>query len=633
MCGICGMVGFANQDLLKKMCRIMSHRGPDDEGYFIDKNIGLGIRRLSIIDLETGHQPIHNEDETIWVVFNGEIYNFQELRESLKKKGHQFYTKTDTEVIIHLYEEKGEDCVNYLNGMFAFAIWDKKDEKLFLARDRLGIKPLYYTVVDGSLLFASEIKALLECNKVEKEVDLIGMHHFLTFLYVPAPFSMFKGIKKLPPAHTMSYKNGKVGVQNFEPLQYWDLGFSKAKIKREEYYSERILELLREAVKIRLVSDVPLGIFLSGGIDSSSIVGLMSQISNCSVKTFSIGYEEKFASYNELKYSRLVAKHFGTEHHEFIVKPDAVELLPEIIQHFDEPFADSSAIPTYLVSQMAKKHITVALSGIGGDEAFGGYPRYIGLQVARYYEKLPLFVRKNILLKIAEQFPESTASVNIMGRFKRFARGGILPADKRYLSWISFFNTDFYNKLFTDKLKKELSMSDPFQIHREFLNQKKTAEFLNRVFYLDVKTYLADDLLAMGDRMSMANSLELRIPFCDHKLLEFSASIPYSTKIEGFRLKYLLKRAVSQLLPKEIITKRKQGFMIPLGSWLQTELKDLTLDLLSKRSVKKRNYFNWECVQWMLREHYEGRQNFADQIWALMTLEIWHRIYIDNKPI
>lgn len=628
MCGICGMVGFANQDLLKKMCRIMSHRGPDDEGYFIDKNIGLGIRRLSIIDLETGHQPIHNEDETIWIVFNGEIYNFQELRESLKKKGHQFYTKTDTEVIIHLYEEKGKDCVNYLNGMFAFAIWDKKKEKLFLARDRLGIKPLYYTVVDGSLLFASEIKALLKCDKVEREVNLIGMHHFLTFLYVPAPFSMFKGIKKLPPAHTMSYKNGKL-----EMTQYWDLCFSKAKIKRKEYYSERILELLREAVKIRLVSDVPLGVFLSGGIDSSSIAGLMSQLSNGGVKTFSIGYEEKFASYNELKYSRLVAKHFGTDHHEFILKPDAVELLPEIVQHFDEPFADSSAIPTYLVSQMARKHVTVALSGIGGDEAFGGYPRYIGLQVSRYYEKLPLFVRKNILAPLIEQFPESTESVNIVGWLKRFTCGGILPMNERYLSWVSFFDNNSYNKLFTDELKKELSMNDPFETHREFLEKEGIADFFDRVFYLDVKTYLTDDLLTMGDRMSMANSLELRVPFCDHKLLEFSASIPYSIKIEGFRLKYLLKRAVSQLLPKEIITKRKQGFMIPLGSWLQTELKDLTLDLLSKRSVKKRNYFNWECVQWMLREHCEGRQNFADQIWALMTLEIWHRIYIDRNPV
>lgn len=608
----------------------MVHRGPDDNGFYIDENVAIGIQRLSVIDLYTGHQPMGNEDKTIWVVFNGEIYNFKELKQVLEKEGHKFVTRSDTETIVHSYEEYGEECVKKFRGMFAIAVWDKEKKKLFLARDRLGIKPLYYTLVNGNLLFASEIKALLECEEVKRDVDLVGMHYFLTFLYIPTPLSMFKGIKKLPPAHTLSYINGEIDIS-----QYWDLGFSKGKIQREDYYCEQILDLLKEAVKIRLISDVPLGVFLSGGIDSSSIVGLMSeglinQTPTAKVKTFSIGYEERFASYNELKYSRLVAKHFGTDHHEFIVKPDAVDLLPKIIHHFDEPFADSSAISTYLVSQVARKHITVALSGIGGDEAFSGYPRYIGLQLARYYKKLPLFMRKNLLLRLTNQLPESTESGDIIGRFKRFIRGGILPADERYLSWVSFFDNEAYNKLFTEELKNELLISDPFKIHKELLDKEWISEFLDRIFYLDVKTYLVDDLLAMGDRMSMANSLELRVPFCDHKLLELSASIPYSLKIKGLRLKYLLKRAVSRLLPKEIITKRKQGFMIPLGSWLQTELKDLTLDLLSSKSIKRRGYFNCDYIQWMLREHYEGRQNLSDQIWALMTLEMWHRIYIDN---
>lgn len=628
MCGITGFAGLQDLQLLKRMTAALVHRGPDDEGFYSDEHVSLGMRRLSIIDLEGGHQPIHNEDKTIWVVFNGEIYNFKELREELTQKGHAFYTKTDTEVIVHLYEEFGEDCVHHLRGMFAFALWDKNREQLLLARDRIGIKPLHYISYHGKLLFASEIKSLLEFKAYQKEIDLQALFHFLTFLYIPSPYTIFQGIQKLPPGHLLVYRKGEIAIK-----EYWDLAFPDiraARGKRQEEYCEMTRQLLRESVKLHLVSDVPLGVFLSGGLDSSTIVALMADLSSAPIKTFSIGYGEEAKSYNELEYARLIAKRFGTEHYEFILKPDIVEVLPKLVWHLDEPFADSSLIPTFLVSQAARKHVTVALTGIGGDEAFGGYPRYLGAMLASSYEKIPRWVRKSFAQAI-DFLPESTQSRNLAGWTKRFIKGGLLSQRDRYLSWVSFFDEAGLRALLTKSLIAELEKVDPWDHHRNLYENSNAPDRIGKILYLDVKTYLADDLLMIGDKMSMADSLELRVPFCDHKLMEFAAKIPGELKFKGLRLKSLFKKAMAGLLPQEILIRKKQGFMVPLAPWFQKDLKGFTLDLLSESNIQKRGYFNPNYIHWMLDQHYTGKQNLTDQIFALLTLELWHRIYMDGE--
>jgi asparagine synthase (glutamine-hydrolysing) len=625
MCGICGTAGFSNQGLLERMTRSMTHRGPDDEGYFLDNNVGLGIRRLSIIDLDTGHQPIHSENQNLCVVFNGEIYNYREIAKRLEQKGHRFYTKSDTEVIIHLYEEKGEDCVQDLNGMFAFAIWDKAKEKLFIARDRLGVKPLYYTFKNGNLIFASELKAILEFEEITREIDSKAIDYFMTFLYIPAPLTIFKEIKKLPAGHILVYQN-----HNLTTRQYWDISFEPLKEQSEDFYVERIRALLKESVASRLISDVPLGVFLSGGIDSSAIVALVSQLKSNPVKTFTIGYDKQHASYNELRNARLIAQRFNTEHHEFIVKPDLLQILPKLAWHLDEPFADSSAVPTFLVSEIARQHIKVALSGIGGDEGFAGYPRYLGVHLSRYYQNLPLFLRK-AAIGIAALFPESTQSRNIGGWAKRFAAGGVLSAEERYIGWVSVLQREERSKLHSPAFLNTLTHHDPQWIHLQYAKRTEGIDPLNAAYSLDIKTYLPDDLLFMGDRMSMANSLELREPFCDYKLLEFSLSIPPGLKLKGFTLKYLLKKALKDMLPAHIIQGRKHGFMMPIGQWLKEDLKNWTLDLLSETNIRKRGYFNYEYIKSMLNEHYCGRRNFDDRIWSLIMLELWHQVYIDKK--
>jgi len=622
MCGICGYIGCGDRKPLAAMLSALHHRGPDDQGEFTDGDVTLGMRRLSIIDLERGHQPLSNEDGSVWIVYNGEIYNYQELRRELEERAHRFSTASDTEVIVHLYEDLGEDCVQKLQGMFAFAIWDKKKKRLFLARDRIGIKPLFYYFHNGQFVFSSEIKSLLRHPEIPSDFYLPSLYYFLTFLYIPAPHTIFAGIRKLPPGHTLTLERGRLSI-----VQYWDLHFPEPNEQPEGYYRERIHELLRESVRMRLISDVPLGAFLSGGVDSSTVVGLMSEVSSGPVQTFSIGYGRGAESYNELEYTRIVARHFGTEHHEYIVEPNVVELLPKIVWHLDEPFADSSAIPTFLVSEVARNHVKVCLSGVGGDEVFGGYPRYIGERLAGYYERLPLLLRKNILGKIVEIMPESTESRNLPGWIKRFVRGGALRPDQRYISWISFLDRAQADRLFRDGPPGEDTL--PFDIHRRLYRENDARLPLDRIFYLDVKTYLSDDLLTMGDRMSMANSLELRVPFCDHEVIEFSAGVPYALKLKGLRLKSLLKRTVQSLLPEPIIKRKKQGFMVPLAKWFQNELRGYVDDLLSRERVEKRGYFRYEYIKWVLDQHYRNRRNFTDLIFALVSLEIWHQMYID----
>ncbi|MCK5305940.1 MAG: asparagine synthase (glutamine-hydrolyzing) [Candidatus Omnitrophica bacterium] len=627
MCGICGIAGFLDKELLKKMTGALAHRGPDAEGFYTDSNLGLGVRRLKIIDLVTGDQPIHNEEQSLWIVYNGEIYNFKELRSQLEKSGHKFYTNSDTEVIIHLYESYGKDCVHKLEGMFAFAIWDKKKKELFIARDRLGVKPLYYHYKDGNLRFASEIKSIIQDNKLSRTINPAALAYFFSFLYIPSPLSIFEDISKLPAGHTLSFKDGKLEIK-----QYWNLEFKdRQKVHTERDYIQAVRELLKESVKKRLISDVPMGVFLSGGIDSSAIVAMMRQITPGVIKTFSIGYGAKDKTYNELDYSQIVADRFNTEHHKFIVEPKITEILPEVVWHMDEPFADSSAIPTFLIAREARQKITTALTGTGGDEVFGGYPRYIGARLSLAYEKLPYFLRKAIMVGSGPFIKESLKSKNVSGWIKRFLEGGMLKDEERYISWMRCFDRNEEMDLFSDKFKEKLVNFDTTAIHKSCFSKSAASDFLDKIFYVDLNTYLVDDLLNMGDRMSMANSIEVRAPFCDHKLVELLATIPYQTKFSNFKLKGLLKKSLRGILPDIIIDRNKQGFMVPMGRWIKEDLKDYTLDILNRKSVEKRGIFNYSFIRELLDNHFKGRKVSTHHIYALLVLELWFREYLDNS--
>ncbi|MFH1655624.1 MAG: asparagine synthase (glutamine-hydrolyzing) [Candidatus Omnitrophota bacterium] len=617
MCGICGIVGKQDKELLKRMCNSMLHRGPDSDGIFLKGNISLGIRRLRVIDLETGDQPIHNEDKTLWIVHNGEIYNFKQLRDDLIKKGHSFYTKSDTEVILHLYEEYKDDCVRYLRGMFAFAIWDDKRKKIFLARDRIGIKPLYYCARNGRFIFASQLKSILEDKEISKLIDRDALDYYLTFLYIPAPLTIFKEIKKLPPAHTLTIKDGKIELK-----RYWKLSFNQDKVEPDAYYIERIKDILKDVMRIHMISDVPLGALLSGGLDSSTVVAMMSKLTSYPIKTFSIGFEEKFASYNELKYSRLIANKFNTDHYEFIIKPKIVDILPQVVSHLEEPFADSSAILNYLICKEAKEFVTVGLTGIGGDEIFGGYPRYLGLFVDRYYQRLPHFMRSG-LSGLSSFIPQTRDSQNLGGRLSRFIASNPDTKNDRYIKWISYFDSEMKSKLLNQKPGAHRF------IHHNYLDEEKSNDFLNKANYLDINAYLPDDLLIMADKMSMAHSFELRVPFCDHKLMEFCATIPFSVKLKGLKLKNLLKKTVKDMLPEEIINKRKQGFMVPLADWIKDDLSSSVKDILSEKAIKKRGYFNSKYVAEIINLHFKGKKVLTHQIWALLVFELWARDYLD----
>ncbi|MFC1631617.1 asparagine synthase (glutamine-hydrolyzing) [Candidatus Omnitrophota bacterium] len=627
MCGICGTVGFVDRKLLERMTAVLTHRGPDADGFYIDDNAGLGVRRLRIIDLATGDQPIYNEDRSLCIVQNGEIYNYQELRAKLRAHGHRFTTQSDTEVILHLYEQYGRECLKQLEGMFAFAIWNTKNKELFIARDRLGIKPLYYHYQAGRLRFASELKAIIQDRSLAREVNPRALSYFFSFLYVPAPLTIFNGIFKLPPAHSLWFKNGDLKIE-----QYWKLSFpeNRAKSFREPEYLERTLELLQAAVKKRLISDVPLGAFLSGGIDSSAVVAMMRQASSGTIKTFSIGYAQKDdASYNELDYAKIVADRFATEHKTFIVEPKVIEILPKVIWHLDEPFADSSAILNFLISREARREVTVALSGTGGDEGFGGYPRYLGARLSEAYQQLPYFLRQGFK-NTAGLIPESRASRNVGGWIKRFLRSGLLSAPDRYINWVSFFNPQMQKCLFSQAVQDQLQDFDARSLFRRNFAAAGVDSYLDQIFYLDLNTYLVDDLLFLGDRMSLASSLELRVPFCDYKLIEFSAQIPYSLKIRGLKIKSFLKKSLTGILPAEILTRRKQGFMVPLGDWLRRDLKSFTQEVLSTAAIKSRGYLDPEYVQSIIDAHFSGKRVYTHQIWALLCFELWARSYLDD---
>ena len=633
MCGICGKIYFdsarqVDGAVISSMSSVLQHRGPDDHGVFVAGPIGLGHRRLSIIDTSTsGHQPMSNEDGSIWIVFNGEVYNFAELRRELERKGHRFTSHTDTETIIHLYEEEDTNCLHKLRGMFAFALWDGRKQRLFIARDRVGKKPLIYTVSDGALIFASEIKSLLKDPSVPTPVNYEAIHHYLTYQYVPSPWTIFQGMYKLPPAHYLTVERGEIVSK-----RYWQLSYNaKLQLPHLNDYTEHFMEVFTEAVNIRLRSDVPLGAFLSGGLDSSAIVAVMSRLTNRPVKTFSIGFDEP--EYNETNYAALVAKKFQTEHTEFIVRPDALGILPKLVWHYNEPFADSSAIPTYYVSKLTREHVTVALNGDGGDESFAGYERYIADKLAGYYEKLPVFIREKIIRSSLSLLPHQEDRRSFLRRLKRFVNGIADNAERRYVRWVCAFDNEMKKDLYTPAFGETMASSDSVDLVVNWYAQSDAAGFLDKTLFVDVMSYLPDDLLVKVDIASMANSLEARSPFLDHRLMEFAASLPPELKLNGLQSKYLLKQAFSPLLPREILTRGKMGFGVPLDRWLRSELKDLIYDILLENRTIERGLFRREAVQLLLDEHIAKRADNSYRIWTLLFLELWYRMFVDQTRV
>jgi len=619
MCGILGILNLQGRpvslDEIECMCSAIVHRGPDDGGLYLGLNIGLGMRRLSIIDLKTGQQPVHNEDQTVWVVFNGEIYNFRELRQGLEQQGHRFYTETDTEVLVHLYEEYGKKCVDRLRGMFAFALWDQRNRTLLLGRDRMGKKPLYYTKCRGRFLFGSELKSLLQLPDVHRVLNWRAVSHLFTFLTTPATESIVEGIYKLPPGSILTvYAQGNVQIE-----RYWACDFNPDYSHSEYYFVERLRELLEESVRLRMVSDVPLGAFLSGGIDSSAIVAMMARLSPGRVKTFSIGFAEK--EYNELAYARLAADTFGTEHHDLIIEPDIVPIIEDLVWYLDEPLGDSSVIPTYMVSKLASEYVTVLLSGDGGDEIFGGYDKYVK-SGAEQNQSIPAPLRFMLRL-FADGLPD--------GAFGRhFLQHVSLKEPERYLDGSTLFRADEKRKLFRKEVLEHMTGYNPWQNGIESLG-KRTGSWLSSIQNFDLDCYLPLDILTKVDRMSMAHSIETRAPLLDHKLVEFAATIPPDLKVRGSETKVLFKRAMKGLLPDEIINRPKRGFAIPLGHWFRGGLGHFVRDLLLSDKSRSRGIFDLKYIEDLLEFQNKGRE-LDLHIWTLISFELWCRTFLDRQP-
>jgi asparagine synthase (glutamine-hydrolysing) len=627
---MCGIVGFVNKnkrkagrEILEKMNACIIHRGPDDEGFFVKESVALAMRRLSIIDLKSGQQPIFNADKSSVIVFNGEIYNFQSLRKDLEEKGDKFYTNSDTEVILHLYDRYGADCVSYLRGMFAFAIWDEKDQSLFLARDRVGKKPLLYShQPNGDLIFGSEFTALLAHPSVSREVDFEAIDAYLSYLCVPAPLTAFKQIRKLEPAHWLRWKDGKI-----ETRRYWIPDFSK-KIKISEQEAiEETTRILREAVKLRMIAEVPLGAFLSGGVDSSTVVALMAQESEKPVKTFSIGFEEQ--DFSELKYAKRVAEHVGAEYNEFIVKPNALEILPTLVKHYGEPYADSSAIPTYYVSRETRKFVTVALNGDGGDESFAGYERHAAMQIAEKYNRFPSVLRKFLIEKPIEFLPSSELKRSRIRDAKRFFQAASLPKNERYFRWMSTFDRNAKREIYTKEFAEKVAGQNASVFLDQWFARSNGNGILDTILLTDQMTYLPNDLLVKVDIASMANSLEARSPFLDHKVIEFAASLPENLKAKGFETKFLLKRVASGLVPREVIYRRKMGFGVPIGNWFRGEMKDFLCQILLSEKSLNRGIIRSEIIKKYACEHIAGERDHAFQLWTILMLELWFQQFID----
>jgi asparagine synthase (glutamine-hydrolysing) len=629
MCGIFGILNTKGKldperFQLPNPTSILAHRGPDDHGHYLGHQVYLGHRRLSIIDLATGQQPMHNEDGSLSLIFNGEIYNFHEIREALERLGHRFQTNSDTETILHAYEEWGRDCLERFRGMFAFAIWDSQSEMLFIARDRLGIKPLFYALHNGVFYFASEMKAILQYSAIPHEMDADALAAYMTLAYIPAPLTIYRHIRKLPAGHTLEISGGDIRIQ-----EYWDLSFRPDYSKSKAFYIDGFMNLLEEAVKLRLISDVPLGAFLSGGIDSGTVVALMSGLSEEPVRTCCIGFEGNIGGYlDERGFAQQIVDRYHTHHIEHMVAPDLGGIIGNIVEAFDEPFADHSTIPSYYLCKVTREKVSVALSGLGGDELFGGYERYLGFQLSALYGRLPVFLRERVIREIVERLPERADGHYTINHMKRFVRSASQPPGDRYLGFLSMNNP-------ASLLSEPEAYQENFDHCRDMLidlfEKDPKAKPIDRAFYCDIKTWLPEDILACTDRMSMAHGLEVRVPFLDHKLMEFCATIPAEMKIRLWEKKHILKRAVAPRLPKEVIYHRKQGFVGPMSQWLRTDLRKPVEHILSRKNLEKHGLFDPEAVARILDEHFNRVEIRDKQIWSLVMFQAWYNRYMDGS--
>lgn len=634
VCGIAGMLNRSchsiDRAVLTRMCERIRHRGPDDDGYYIDGPVALGQRRLTVIDAPTGHQPMTNEDGSVWVTYNGEIYNFVELRDQLSALGHRFSSKSDTEVVVHAYEEYGPECVTRFRGMFAFALWDARTRCLFLARDHVGKKPLFYAEASGQFVFASELQALVEHPAMRRTIDCSAIDDYLAYGYIPAPKTIYEGVHKLEPGHylVVPEHQREPSAPAYRPHRYWRLDYMPKLALSEDDAVDELMDTLREAVRLRLVADVPLGALLSGGVDSSLIVAVMSQLSDRPVKTFSIGFEQ--AEYNELAYARRVAQRYGTDHHELIVRSSAVDVLPLLVRHYGEPYADSSAIPSYYVAQMTRDEVTVALNGDGGDECFAGYQRYLGSSLADAYQRLPELMRVGLIEPLAGLVPESPAHGRRLRQAKHFVQVAGRPFEQRYVHWVTNFDAEQKSRLYSDQFQDELAGYDG----QAWLLRQLSAlsalgnDRVDTMLAADVNSYLPFDLLVKMDIASMANSLEMRSPFLDRQVMEFAARLPSNYKMRGTQLKYLLKKAARPLLPPESVDRRKMGFGVPVGQWMRGDMRPLVQDTLLSTTSLSRPYFRPTVVEGLVREHLAGTANHSSQLWSLLCLELWHREFV-----
>ncbi len=625
MCGIAGIFSDNNKDVIKQMTNTMVHRGPDEEGYYNDKFISLGQRRLSIIDLTTGRQPISNEKDSLYLVCNGEIYNSPELRKRLMSNGHKFKTSTDVEVILHLYEDFGKECVKHLRGMFAFAIWDKEKKILFLARDHMGQKPLFFYHNSGIFLFSSEVKAILASGIVNPELDIDGLWHYISLRFIPDRYTLFKNIQKLPAASLLVFENNKVHLE-----KYWDLNFTDKLPHDESRIVDELDDLLSETVRMHLLSDVRVGAFLSGGIDSSTVSAMMAKSSREKIPSFSIGVEEQ--NFNELPYARIVAQRYGMETHEKTVKADLIHLIPSMIYHLDEP-ADPFGVGVYLVAQIASEHVKVVLGGDGGDENFAGYDRFAGNRFVDYYCILPEWFRRSIMKKIIERIPESFGYKSLAQKALWVNEMSMFTGGDRYARSMSYlrFTQEAKEQLFTDSAKGRIDDFNSIEKILCFFNSENADELVDRMLYTDLMTRMPDHLLVITDRMSMAHSLEGRSPLIDYKVVEFAASIPADMKLKGRNLKYILKRVASRYLPQELILRQKQGFGFPLGIWMRTDLRKFLINLFKESRFIQLELFNRQYMDKLLHEHLSGKTDHNFRLWILLNLEMWYRLYFEKE--
>lgn len=623
MCGIAGIIGKRDEALIRTMTATLQHRGPDGEGFHTADGVSLGHRRLVVIDREGGVQPMFSEDQRYCVVYNGEIYNFKSLRRDLKKLGHQFHTHSDTEVLLHSYMEYGTACVEMLQGMFAFAVYDAQEKKCFLARDPLGVKPLYYAEQDGSLYFASEMKALLTVPGFSREMDYEALDDYLTYLYAMPPRTLFKHIRQLPPGHSAVWQGSPLNI-----TRYWRLECAEESRSEEEWCAE-LLEQFDQTVQDYLVSDVPLGAYLSAGMDSASIVASMCRQHNHDVSTFTIGFSEEGRYYDERIPARSLAQHFNTQHNELIAQTDIRALLPTVVSHFDEPFGNPTALLSYLIAQQVRKHVTVILSGDGGDEIFAGYPRYAGLVLGEWYSQLPHWLRARVLNPLIQQLPENTSGLHALRRLRSFASGSTLPPLDRYLSWVSYYTSEQKKSLYQDQALRSLGDRDAHAPMRSFADEYGGDDAVTQAMYMDLHTFLPNNVLHYGDRMSMAHGLETRVPFADPKFVAWAMKMPRPLKLKGTQGKRILRHAMSGRLPDETLRAKKQGFNPPMGVWLNTTLKPLVAAYLSLEVIEKRGYFQAEYVQQLVADHQRGKRDYTWHLWALLVFEEWHRQYLD----